>query len=75
MCEGMRAVSCRDSAREVMRAAIEACGGGECFVIFRRLTDPAARHGVISLRHGDYLAGDGTIRDGIRPCRRRAGTG
>jgi hypothetical protein len=36
MCEGMRRLSCRDNAKGTMQQAIEACTGGECFVIFGR---------------------------------------
>jgi hypothetical protein len=37
LCEGMRQVSCRAGAKDTMAEAIEACAGGECFVIFGNL--------------------------------------
>lgn len=36
MCLGMLEVSCRESARNLMAAAIAECAGAECFAIGRR---------------------------------------
>lgn len=36
LCEGLRLASCHPQAQGDMRAAIEACTGAECFVIFGR---------------------------------------